>query len=116
MTRLTVQKMESTEPAIEVDGVSKQYIQLKDTAMLLRSVMPFNRPKRDKLMALTDMNFSIDPGETLGLVGESGCGKSTTGRAVLQLVPATSGSVRFDGQGRLLDEDDVKHDDRKRWN
>ena len=43
------------------------------------------------------MSFSISPGETLGLVGESGCGKSTTGRSVLQLIEPTSGSVRFEG-------------------
>ena len=43
------------------------------------------------------VSFTIAPGETLGLVGESGCGKSTTGRAVLQLIKPTSGSVRFDG-------------------
>ena len=43
------------------------------------------------------VSFAVAPGETLGLVGESGCGKSTTGRAVLQLIKPTSGSVRFDG-------------------
>jgi oligopeptide transport system ATP-binding protein len=44
------------------------------------------------------VTFDIFRGETLGLVGESGCGKSTTGRALLRLLEATSGSVRFDGK------------------
>lgn len=44
------------------------------------------------------MNFSIYKGETLGLVGESGCGKSTTGRAILQLQPPTDGEVLFEGK------------------
>jgi oligopeptide/dipeptide ABC transporter ATP-binding protein len=48
--------------------------------------------------AVCDVSFSVAPGETLGLVGESGCGKSTTGRTVLQLIKPTSGSVRFAGQ------------------
>ena len=43
------------------------------------------------------MSFAIREGETLGLVGESGCGKSTTGRVILRLLPATSGRVLFDG-------------------
>jgi peptide/nickel transport system ATP-binding protein/oligopeptide transport system ATP-binding protein len=47
--------------------------------------------------AVSGVSFTISSGETLGLVGESGCGKSTTGRAVLQLIAPTSGSVRFDG-------------------
>jgi oligopeptide/dipeptide ABC transporter ATP-binding protein len=47
--------------------------------------------------AIDDISFTIYKGETLGLVGESGCGKSTTGFALLQLHKATSGSVRFDG-------------------
>ena len=48
--------------------------------------------------AVCGVSFDIDHGETLGLVGESGCGKTTTGRAVLQLVTPTSGSVRFEGR------------------
>ncbi len=48
--------------------------------------------------AVEGVSFELAKGETLGLVGESGCGKSTTGRAVLQLHKPTSGSVRFDGQ------------------
>jgi peptide/nickel transport system ATP-binding protein/oligopeptide transport system ATP-binding protein len=48
--------------------------------------------------AVDGISFSVDRGETLALVGESGCGKSTTARAVLRLVEPTAGSVRFDGE------------------
>jgi oligopeptide/dipeptide ABC transporter ATP-binding protein len=47
------------------------------------------------------VSFDIAPGETLGLVGESGCGKSTTGRAILRLIEPTSGSVHFAGKDVL---------------
>jgi len=52
---------------------------------------------RTPLSAVDGVSLDIARGETLGLVGESGCGKSTFGRAVLQLVPPSGGSVRFDG-------------------
>ena len=51
-----------------------------------------------QVQAVSDVSFDLATGETLGLVGESGCGKSTTGRSVLQLIKATSGSVSFDGR------------------
>ncbi|MBA2386924.1 MAG: ATP-binding cassette domain-containing protein, partial [Acidimicrobiia bacterium] len=51
-----------------------------------------------KVHAVSGISFDVEKGETLGLVGESGCGKSTTGRAVMQLPEPTSGSVVFEGQ------------------
>ncbi len=53
--------------------------------------------KRSAVQAVAGISFEVFEGETLGLVGESGCGKSTTGRAILQLEAITSGSVTFDG-------------------
>jgi peptide/nickel transport system ATP-binding protein len=51
-----------------------------------------------KVQAVSGISFDVMKGETLGLVGESGCGKSTTGRAVMQLPRPKGGSIRFDGQ------------------
>lgn len=48
--------------------------------------------------AVDDVSFAIKPGETLGLVGESGCGKTTTGRCIMRLVEPTSGEVTFEGR------------------
>jgi oligopeptide transport system ATP-binding protein len=52
---------------------------------------------RGPVKAVDGVSFALRHGETLGLVGESGCGKSTTARAIVGLVPVTSGSVRFEG-------------------
>jgi oligopeptide/dipeptide ABC transporter ATP-binding protein len=59
--------------------------------------------------AVDSVSFTIEAGKTLGLVGESGCGKTTTSRMILNVEPPTSGEIRFDG-GRLdrLDRDDLR--------
>ncbi len=49
------------------------------------------------VFAVDGIDFTVEKGETLGLVGESGCGKSTTGRAVLRLIPPTAGTIMFEG-------------------
>ena len=66
--------------------------------------------KRGLLHAVDDVTFTIDRGKTLGVVGESGCGKSTTGRAMLRLLEPTGGQVLFEGEDvAALDKAALRH-------
>jgi oligopeptide/dipeptide ABC transporter ATP-binding protein len=58
----------------------------------------FEVPRKGMLHAVDDISFEIYPGETLGLVGESGCGKSTVGNVVMRLLPKTGGSLLYRGK------------------
>jgi oligopeptide/dipeptide ABC transporter ATP-binding protein len=76
--------------------------------MDLRCYYPVRQPgkfwgSKVHLKALDGVSFNVFPGEAFGIVGESGCGKSTTAKVILNMVPATSGSVRFDGREILND-------------
>ncbi len=75
----------SSEYLVEVSHL-KQYFPVK------------NGFRTEMLKAVDDVSFDIRPGETLGLVGESGCGKTTVGRTLLRLYKPTAGTVRFQGQ------------------
>jgi ABC-type oligopeptide transport system ATPase subunit len=72
-------------PLLDVRGLTKDY--------------PARRPglfgRGPKVRAVDDVTFSIAPSETFGLVGESGCGKTTTGRCILRLIEPSSGEIRF---------------------
>lgn len=57
----------------------------------------FNQGKRNEVRAIEDISFDIYKGETLGLVGESGCGKSTTGKAIIKLNDITEGQILYEG-------------------
>ena len=76
-----------TKNLIEVDGL-KVYFPIR--AGIFKTI-------KGTVKAVDDISFEVRRGETLGLVGESGCGKSTTGRAMIRLREPTAGTVRFDG-------------------
>jgi len=71
----------------------KMYFPVTEGALLPRTVA--------HVKAVDDISFSIRKGETLGLVGESGCGKTTTGRCILQLEHATGGEIIYDGRNLI---------------
>jgi oligopeptide transport system ATP-binding protein len=77
------------EPILTVRGLEKHF-PIKGGGLIRRTV--------GAVRAVDGVDLDLYPGEVLGLVGESGCGKSTTGRAILNLQPATAGSVVFDGR------------------
>lgn len=70
---------------------------MADNILEVRNLKKYFRTPKGMLHAVDDLSFSIERGKTLGIVGESGCGKSTTGRCILRLIEPTSGEVIFDG-------------------
>lgn len=81
-------KLYAKEPVLQLKNI-KTYFPVKKGIM---------GKVTDYVKAVDDVSFDVYPGETLGLVGESGCGKTTLGRTILRLIPPTGGEIIFDGK------------------
>ncbi|GEN54551.1 ABC transporter ATP-binding protein [Halobacillus faecis] len=92
----------TTEEIVRVEGL-KKYFNVSNGLF----------KKKSTVKAVDDISFSVHKGETLGIVGESGCGKSTTGRLLMRLLDATEGSIYFEGEN-ILDWDKKELKKRRR--
>ena len=82
---------------------------MSDAIVEVKHLKKYFQVKNGLLHAVDDVNFVIPKGTTMGLVGESGCGKSTIGRLILRLTEATEGEILFEGQDiRKLDKKDMR--------
>jgi peptide/nickel transport system ATP-binding protein len=86
-----IDSVDNDRPILEVKNLTK-YFDIRKGAF---------RGLTGRVHAIENISFDIQPGETLALVGESGCGKSTTGRSIVRLTEPTSGSIRLAGQDIL---------------
>ncbi len=71
---------------------------MAESILEVRNLKKYFKTNSGMLHAVDDISFDLQAGRTLGLVGESGCGKSTTGRAILRLIEPTSGQICFEGK------------------
>lgn len=79
-------------------GTGKAHLRDGDTVLSIEDLtVEFKVGRAKTVKAVSGISFDVLRGETLGIVGESGCGKSTTGRAIMQIPPPTSGSIIFEG-------------------
>src|SRR5439155_24363412 len=92
------QMLQSASSQAPPRSVSLPIVDVQD----LRTYFPIRRGILSRTVAhvkaVDGVSFQVQPGKTLGLVGESGCGKTTVGRTILRLIPATSGSVKYKGE------------------
>jgi oligopeptide/dipeptide ABC transporter ATP-binding protein len=102
--KLPVTDAPLTQPAIDEEktyvndyNASDDCLTVKDLKMHFPVYGGIFRRKKGKVYAVDGVSFSIKPGETVGLVGESGCGKTTAGRTILRLYKPTAGDVMFKG-------------------
>ena len=87
---------------------------MSENILEVRHLKKYFPTKRGLLHAVDDVNFSIKKGTTMGLVGESGCGKSTVGRLILRLTEATDGEILFyDDDIRKYDREKMRHTRRR---
>lgn len=97
ISSVTVTK-EQTQQRWQNLAQQKPILELKNVKTYFPSKRNMFGKVLDYVKAVDDVSFQVAPGETLGLVGESGCGKTTLGRTILRLIPHHSGQVVFDGK------------------
>ncbi len=92
-------------------GTGTVHLRGSDALLSVKNLtVEFPAGRKKIVHAVSNISFDVFEGETLGVVGESGCGKSTTGRAIMQLPPPTSGSVMFDGtEMTKLSKQELRH-------
>lgn len=83
---------------IELVRVGKRYQKLSEDATLLRSILPWTRPRRTEHWALRNLNFKVEPGELVGVIGHNGAGKTTLLRLLAGVTAPTCGDVRVIGR------------------
>lgn len=92
-------KLYSQQPLLKINGLNTWFPVGGD----------FFGKSKEMVKAVNQVSFDVYPGETLGLVGESGCGKTTLGRSILRLIEPTSGSIQFESTDlRSLKKDDLR--------
>ncbi len=82
-------------PLLEVRGLTKRFT--------IRNAGLFRRGAKDEIKAVADVSFDVRRNECLGLVGESGCGKTTTSKLILRALSLGEGAIRFNDRGRMVD-------------
>lgn len=83
---------------------------MADNILEVKHLKKYFKTSKGMLHAVDDINFTLERGKTLGLVGESGCGKSTTGRVILRLLEPTDGEVFFEGEDiNKLSKREMRH-------
>src|SRR4029077_6164038 len=91
------EKKARSEPLLVVEKLIKEYPRRGVSRTLSKLISRGPSPEPDGFRAVDDISFHIDRGESVGLAGESGCGKCTTSTMVMRLIDATDGLIRFDG-------------------
>lgn len=83
---------------------------MSNTLLEVKNLKKYYPVPKGMLHAVDDVSFTIEAGKTLGIVGESGCGKTTAGRAILRLIEPTSGEIIFDGTDVMkLNKRELRH-------
>src|SRR6202035_777492 len=88
----------SDTPLLVVEKLVKQYPRKGTDGALAKAFRRKPAPEPDMFRAVDGISFSVDRGESVGLVGESGCGKSTTSTMVMRLIDKSDGLIMFDGE------------------